>query len=244
VTMPTAAENSELMLNLEVWSLAIAVVTLVLGTVVSVVLYVLGRRLDFRSRMHRWDELRATARRLLPEVSDDHVPEVVLINARRYEREYDGGYSTNRHGELQLKAEFFAVRHNGIEFFCEPPRATWLDAGGRRTLRETSRRAPNTLTAGFVPFEYVEHINLDGDEYRGKPIFYVRFKGPGKSPYLRYTFHEFSPSLGGMSYPPIAELGEIRLNRLAGWFRFWTGRPRRYLLNRRINRMHRERVTE
>lgn len=94
--------------------------------------------------------------------------------------------------------------------------------------------------AGFVPFEYIEHIKLSGDEYKGAPIFYVRFKGPGKSPYQLYTFHETASTPMGLTgrpyYPQIPELGEKRVGRVKGWVQFWLNRPKRFLLERRIDR--------
>lgn len=236
--MLTAAANADLALNLQFWSLVVAIATFVLGTVVSIILHTLGRKLDFRSRMRRWDDLRATTGKLLAEVRAGRAgDEVVLINARRYERDYDGGNSTNRLGDLQARAEIYDLRHNGIEFWCGVE-ASWFDDQGRRTLRETDTRAPNVLVAGFVPFEYVEHIILSGDEYKGAPIFYVRFRGPGKMPYQLYTFHETASAPIGLTgrryHAMIRELGEKRVGRFRAWVRFWLNRPRRYLQERRI----------
>lgn len=229
-------------MNLEIADLIVAIATLILGTVVSIVIYKLGKGLDFRSRMHRWDELRSATRQLL---ADDQAPEVVLINAKRYEREYDGGNNTNRHGDLQRRAELFDVRHNGIEFITGVEE-TWLDSNGKRTRRDTGTRGPNAFLVGFVPFEYVEHINPDGDEYKGAPIFYVRFNGPGKSPYRLFTFHETASTPlrpnGRPYHRHIMELGDLRLGRLRAWLRFWINRPRSYWLNRKIDRMYRDRL--
>lgn len=133
--MPIAAENAELALNVEVWSLVVAIATFALGAVISVVLYKLGRKLDFRSRMHRWDELRATTGALLAEVRGGQTGnEVVLINARRYERDYDGGNSVNRHGDLQARAT--TVSSSGVA--SRPAGST--NEGGAHSKRPTPLR--------------------------------------------------------------------------------------------------------
>lgn len=172
--------------GLAIASLAVAVATLVLGTAVSIVLYGLGRRLDFRSRMKRWDELRNIINSLFVERRSE-LHDVILMNSKRYEKDYDGGNDTNRHGSIMGKGELLGPRHNGVELICGV-RESWTDAKGRRTLRKPGKRtvgttkAKNVYEVGFVPFEYVEHINLHGDEYRAEVIFYVRYAGPGKSP--------------------------------------------------------------
>lgn len=240
--MHIATENAEFALG--AWSLVVAIATFVLGAVISIILYMLGRKVDFRSRMRRWDELRSTTGSLLADVRAERTGnEVVLINARRYERDYDGGNSVNRHGDLQTRAEIYDMRHNGIEFWCGIENS-WFDEHGRRTLKETAEKAPNVLVAGFVPFEYVEHIKLSGDEFKGAPIFYIRFDGPGKSPYRHYTFHETSSTPMGLTgrafYPEAPDIGEVRVSRIKGWFSFWVNRPKRYLLERRISRRVRD----
>lgn len=211
-------------------SLAVSIATLFVGSVVSVVLYALGRRLDLRSRLRRWDDLRATINSLLIERRNE-LHDVILVNSMRYEKDYDGGNNTNRHGSIMSKGELLGPRHNGVELICGV-RDTWVTANGARVLGNSGAkgltRAVNVYVVGFVPFEYVEHINLYGDEYRSEVIFYVRYGGPGKSPYSSYSYVEgegrhIGPS-GRMYFDPVLELGEHRPNRLVAWAKFQRGR--------------------
>lgn len=221
------------------WSLIVAVLTLVVGTVVSIALYRLGRRLDFRSRMRRWDEMRSAIDGLT--VGRSELRDVILMNARRYEKDYDGGNDTNRHGSVMGKGELLGTRHNGAEFVCAVVE-TWIDSDGKRTFQKSGKRGENALQVGFLPFDYIEHINPSGDEYRAEPIFYVKYKGPGKSPYASYTYvgghgRHIDPS-GRLYFDPICELGERRVRRLRGWLNFTVGRVRGAKLERRINKMY------
>lgn len=221
--------------EIAIWSLTIGIVTLLVGTAVSIGLYALGRRLDFRSRMRRWDELRSTTNTLFVEHRSE-LRDVILMNARRYEKDYNGGNDTNRHGSVIGKAELLGTRNNGIEVICNVV-PTWVGSNGRRTLRKTAKPAGNAYEVGFVPFDYIEHINLSGDEYRAEPIFYVRYKGPGKAPYSSYTYQEgegrhIGPS-GRLYFDQITELGERRPGRLPAWVRFNLGRIRGAVIDRR-----------
>lgn len=221
------------------WSLVVAILTLAVGTIVSIALYGLGRRLDFRSRMRRWDELRAAIDELT--LGRDDLRDVILMNARRYEKDYNGGNDTNRYGSIMGKGELLGTRHNGAEVVCAVVE-TWIDPSGKRTFKKSGKRGENALQVGFVPFDYIEHINPSGDEYRAEPIFYVRYKGPGRSPYASYTYvggpgRQIDPS-GRLHFDPIYELGERRVGRLRGWLKFTAGRIRGAKLERRIKKMY------
>lgn len=214
--------------SVAVSSLVVEIATFALGAVISVVLYRLGRRLDFRSRMRRWDELRDTVNTLFIERRSE-LHDVILMNSKRYEKDYEGGNDANRHGYIMGKGELLGPRHNGVELICKVLE-TWTDSSGRRTLRKPGKKsegwtkARNVFEVGLVPWEYIEHINLHGDEYRAEVIFYVRYKGPGKSPYRSYTYvegegHHIGPT-GRIYFDLADELGEHRPNRLLAWVKF------------------------
>lgn len=213
-------------------SLFFSILTFAMGTAVSIVLYRLGRTLDFRSRMRRADELASTLNTLFAEVQTE-LHDVIVINAKRYERDYDGGNDANRHGYVMTKGELLGPRHNGVELICRVVE-TWTDRAGKRTARKPRRlvgawtKSENVYEVGLVPWEYIEHINLHGDEYRNEVLIYAQFRGPGKSPYRSYRYAEgdgrrIGPS-GRLYFDPVDELGEIRPNRVKAWFKFQRAR--------------------
>jgi hypothetical protein len=127
------------------------------------------------------------------------------------------------------------VRHNGIEVVCEIVN-TWWAPDGQRTLTETTKAAPNAMMIGFVPFRFIEHINVSGDEYRYSPIYYVAYRGPGKSPYSHFNYVEsqgspLGPS-GRLYYASIDDLGELRRGRFVSWIRLQRYRVRSYRFER------------
>lgn len=174
---------------LAIWSLVLSVLTFLLGTGVSIMIYRLGRRLDFRSRKRHADELAITLNTLFI-TRQEGLHNVILINSKRYERDYDGGNNANRHGYIMSKGELLGPRHNGVELICGVTK-TWIDRNGSRTTQEPRKgsigwtRAENAYEVGLVPWDYIEHISLHGDEYRNEVLIYVRYKGPGKCPTVR-----------------------------------------------------------
>lgn len=219
--------------------LVVSLLSLVIGTSITIIVYRLSRKLDFRARMHTWDELRDITRKLGAEMHDGGLnTDVMLLNADRYERDYNGGNRFTRHGYVQLRAEYIDVRHNGIELLVRPVE-TWLDANGNRVLRKTEKGADNVLEVGFIPFSHVEHIDPDGNEYKNAPLFYVHFRGRGRVPYESYTYHQQnSVPMGPRNrpyYPQISALGVRQLSRLQGWSSFW----RTWWLERKIRRNER-----
>lgn len=206
------------------WNLVVGVLGLVVSTAVTFIVFRLGRRLDFRQRMERRDVLRREAHEILraaPQQRDQ--PEVLIVNAARYERDYEGDNRFTVHGWVQQRAEMLGVRHNGVEFVWAIVN-TWRADDGRLTLRRTPTQGPNVLEVGFVPFEYIEHIDSVGDEYRNTPIFFVQFKGRAREPYAYRTYAEADGEAlysGGREYHrPLDELGVTRPSWLRGQWLF------------------------
>lgn len=210
---------------LEAAGLAVSALSLLVGTAITVIVYRLGRRLDFRTRMHTWDELHGVIRGFAAEMHDKGLnTDVLLLNADRYEKDYDGSNRFTRHGFVQLGSEYIDVRHNGLLLLAGVV-PTWLGPTGRRVLRETDQPAGNVLKVGLVPFEWVEHIAPRGNEYKNAPLVYVHFRGRGHIPYASFTYHETNAvpmgARGRPFYPPISELGVDRPTPLQGWLSFW-----------------------
>ncbi|UDF13515.1 hypothetical protein LH407_01260 [Antiquaquibacter oligotrophicus] len=202
-----------------------SVLSLLVGTAVTLIVYRLSRKLDFRTRIHTWGELRDVTRRFAAEMHDQGLnKEVILLNADRYEKDYDGGNRFTRHGYIQVRTEFIDVRHDGLALMTFPV-STWRDASGRRVLDEADTQDENVLEVGFVPFDWIEHIDPDGNDYKNAPLVYVHFRGPGRTPFKSYSYHEpNSVPMGPRDrpfYPSIPGLGIRRPTRTQAWSEFW-----------------------
>jgi hypothetical protein len=209
-------------------SLAVSTATFALGVVVSFVIYKISKRVDFRSRMRRTDELRSAVSGLLRDWDWDsgQLREAMIMNARRHERgEYDGTNSITRHGSMYGKAELLGTRFDGVEVVAGIVN-TWITPQGRRSLKKVagSEPGPSATKVGIIPFEYIEYVDTWSDEFTGLPVIYVRFRGPGRSEHKSFFYAESGGTQlragGRRHYFPIDELGVERPNRLIAWLRF------------------------
>lgn len=132
-------------------------------------------------------------------------PEIIVRNTRRLKkypkvREYDAGISP------WFKTEINDLYHRGIEVFLSgadqaiPIEDEHGQFGGWR-LVGWSERVDGAVTAwpvGRIPFEFIESIDWDGDEYYGAPHFYCRFDSRWRDPYEEIVYK-------GILYPTVSK---------------------------------------
>jgi hypothetical protein len=186
----------------------------VLSFGVTVAIFFLGRRLSFRQQRERVRELEAKAWEVLGPIRTEGLnSKIIVMNVERYERGYDGGNNMTRHGYAYAGAELIEIVHGGVEVIVRAM-ASYYDAEGRRTLAATDKRAPTVIASGHIPWDWIEDITPNGDEFDGAPIFFVRYRAFGRQPYNFITFREGLPVPFGPNkrdyYPPVPELGTRR----------------------------------
>ncbi|MGW4336656.1 hypothetical protein ACWEK5_28170 [Rhodococcus koreensis] len=200
-------------------SLAVSITSLS----VTIAIFSLGRRLSFRQQRERVRELEIDAWKVLKPIRTDGInSKVIVMNVARYQRGYDGSNAMTWRGHAFTGPEMIEIVHSGV-IVIDTAVASYYD-GGRRTLTETNDRAPNVLQCGHIPWAWIEHIEPAGDEFDGSPIFFVRHKAPGRSPYNYSTFRESSPVPFGANdrdyYRPIPELGTRHPSTILDWWTF------------------------
>jgi hypothetical protein len=106
--------------------------------------------------------------------------EVYLVNVRRYFNDYPSNKERIFSGYSHIKAEMKTTRFNGIEFFCgikdvyrKPNGGLTLDSESEKTAQEKIR----VFEVGVIPYEWIEHVDLRGDEHGFVPLFFCYFKG-------------------------------------------------------------------
>lgn len=163
---------------------------IIVGGFIAYHIYFLQKRLSFTNKMHHAEAIRAKAEKRLYEIENKGISrEVLLVNIKRYEKDYEGPNDLNRHGYVELRAELKAVRYNGVEFFDGIQQA-YYDASRQLTLAETTTKAFNVYAVGLIPYEWIEYVDLRGDEFRYSPIFYTRFKGERNYPYKKIIYYK------------------------------------------------------
>jgi hypothetical protein len=76
------------------------------------------------------------------------------------------------------------------------------DAGEKPEIR--------CMLVGYIPFEFIESVDWQGDEYYGFPHIYCHFDGPHGQPYEKMAFCE-QRDLNGLEYwTELAEFNQVR----------------------------------
>ena len=191
---------------------------------VTVAIFLLGRRLSFRQQRERVRELEAKAWEVLgPIRTKDLNSKIIVMNVARYKRGYDGSNKMTWRGYAFTGPEIIEIGHGGVEVITRGIES-YFDADNRRTLIQTSNPAPSVIESGHIPWNWIEDIAPDGDEFDGSAIFFVRHRAPGRQPYDYITYREgrsvpFGPNNRDY-YWPLPELGTRRPRFLRDWWRF------------------------
>lgn len=180
---------------------AIGIIGIVVGGFIAYNVYFLSQRLNLKDRLSHKDGIIKRVEPLLQAINKGRSNAVELINVKRYLKDYPQNNELNRHGYTYTKGELKALRFDGAELFCGV-RELYKRPDGSFTLKAEDgaiRENHNTLEAGVIPYEWIEYVDIRGDEFSYRPQFFVRYKGLEKSPYkyLSYyvqsdTYHEGS----------------------------------------------------
>jgi hypothetical protein len=184
----------------------------------------LGRRLSFRQKRERIRELETKAWEVLGPIRTEGLnSKIIIMNVARYKRGYDGSNEMTWRGYAYAGKELIEIAHGGIEVISWATNS-YYDASGRRTLATTDKPGPTIIESGHIPWEWIEDIAPEGDEFDGAPIFFVRHRAPGWQPYNFITYREGLPVPFGPNnrdyYRQVPELGTWRPRYVRDWFRF------------------------
>lgn len=191
---------------------------------VTIAIFFLGRRLSFRQQRERVRELEAKAWEVLGPIRTQGLnSKIIVMNVARYKRGYDGNNQMTWRGCAYSGPELIEIVHGGVEVVIRGTES-YYDASGRRTLTQTNKPAPTVIESGHIPWKWIEDIALEGDEFDGSPIFFVRHRAPGRGPYDYITYREGTPVPFGPNdrdyYRAIPELGTWRPRFIRSWWHF------------------------
>ncbi len=190
----------------------LGVLQLLVGAFVAYHVFFLSKRLSNKAKLDHKEVIKNKAEDHLADINKKGLNrEVYLVNINRYFKDYPSNKEKIR-GYSHIKAEIKATRFDGIEFFAGVVELYQTEAGEYSLKEDRGQRCSyNAFQVGVVPYEWIEHIDPEGDEYAYIPLFYCHFNGriywknnwkrflPSGYPYkyLRYykisdTYHEGS----------------------------------------------------
>lgn len=154
-------------------------ISLLIQSFIAYHVFFLSQRLTNRERLKHKDSIKKKADELLSEIRRKKLnSEVHLVNINRYFKDYPSNEEKRFEGYSHIRAEIKTTRFDGIEFFAEMPREVYRKKDGTLSFNGTKKEHVfNAFPVGVVPYEWIEHVDIEGDEFAYVPQFYCYFKG-------------------------------------------------------------------
>lgn len=177
-------------MSIELANIIISIVGIGLGTFVAYHVYSLSKQQSFRERFTRRESIQKQVEELLYKIRNGINSKVELINVAKYDTHYPANNEKNRHGYTYLGAELKGYHFAGVEFFCEVIEAYKIESNNFSKKRiSADQTSTNILMAGVIPYEWIESVDLRGDDTSYRPQFYTHFKGKQKAPYKTFRYY-------------------------------------------------------
>ena len=154
-------------------------ISLLIQGFIAYYVFFLSKRLSNRARLEHKEKIKQKAEKLLSEIHSKKLnSDVYLININRYFKDYPSNKERMFEGYSHIRAEIKSTRFDGIQFFCSMPVEVYRKSDGKLSFKgEAKEKVFNAFPVGIVPYEWIEYVDLRGDEYGYVPLFYCRFKG-------------------------------------------------------------------
>jgi len=155
------------------------IVGIVISVFIAYHIFFLSKRVSNSSKLEHKEKVKNIIQALLNKIhKDDLRSKVYIVNSNRYFKDYPGNQERIISGYSHIRADVKAVRYNGIEFFCSVPEQSYFTKDGIVTLNPVGNEVAFLVyQVGVIPYEWIEHVDPEGDEYGHVPLFYCKFKG-------------------------------------------------------------------
>lgn len=165
-----------------------------MSSVIAYHVFFLSIKISKKDKLEHKEKIKQKTGELLLKINKEKIrSKVYLVNISRYFRDYPSNNEKLFSGYSHIRADVKAVRFNGIEFFTEIIDIN-IGRDGRMSLRGNNANGIiRAFAVGIVPYEWIEYVDLNGDEYEGVPLFYCHFKGR--------VYWKFWRSFLGFGYP-------------------------------------------
>lgn len=152
---------------------------LVVQIAIACGLFILSKKISNRGRLEHKESIKKKAEELILEIHRKKLnSKIYLVNINRYFKDYPSNQEKTFEGYSHIKAEIKSTRFDGIEFFSSMPVEVYKKPDGRLSFgKEGNKKVFDAYAVGIIPYEWIEYIDLHGDEYGYVPLFYCYFKG-------------------------------------------------------------------
>lgn len=153
---------------------------------------------------------------------DDLRSDVIIRDVRRFDNYPE---TTEKRGiSPWFKVDLIDTYHRGILIGLRWGELIEMEGGKWRftNYQKNERGDIKVILAGKIPYEYIEHVDKDGDEYYYYPHIYCHFDHKGE-PYESVDFYVQKQNPGGRKfYVQVANYKEVRrTSKRLGIPHFW-----------------------
>lgn len=153
--------------------------SLIIQSFIAYHVYFLSKKLSGTAKLQHKDHIKAISDEHLLEINKEGLnSEVYLVNIKRYFKDYPSNTEKRFEGYSHIRAEIKATRFDGIEFFSSPPIQVYKKQNGLLSFNGMElEKAFNVFPVGIIPYEWIDYVDLRGDEYAYVPLFYCHYNG-------------------------------------------------------------------
>lgn len=188
---------------------------LIIQSFIAYHVFFLSKKLSNKDRLDHKEVIKLKADELLSKIHSKGLnSEVYLVNSKRYFKDYPANDTQRFESYSHIRAEIKATRFDGIEFFSGMPMEVYRTRRGRLSFKgKREEKVFNVFPVGLVPYEWIEYVDLEGDEFGYVPLIHCYFKGKRnknfwkrllffKYPYKREAFYRQSETFDEKRDPP------------------------------------------
>lgn len=154
------------------------IISVLLNLFIAYHIYFLSKKLSFQAKFNKKNETQKILNKHLYNIKKEGLNSTVyLVNIDRYYKDYPNGKEKRFQGYTDLKAEIKDTRFDGVEFFSESPIYLYKNEKGILS-REANERGQKikAFPVSIVPYEWIEGVDLYGDEFSFSPLIFCKFK--------------------------------------------------------------------
>ncbi|MDP4010092.1 MAG: hypothetical protein Q8P53_03905 [Candidatus Shapirobacteria bacterium] len=139
----------------------------------------MSKKISTEARLEHRENIKEIAETILSEIHKKGLTsKVYLVNIVRYFKDYPSNKENIFTGYSHIRAEIKSTRYDGIEFFAESPKEVYKKSNGQLSFTgKKENKLFNVYPVGIVPYDWIEYLDSEGDEYGYVPLIYCYFKG-------------------------------------------------------------------
>lgn len=169
----------------------VGLASVLLGVFVAYHVYLLQKKVSISDKLKHREAMRRIVEKRAGDIRNRQLnSEVMIVNIKRYENDYVSENTKNKDGYVERRSELKGARYDGVEFF-DSIHEVFIKKNGQYTINETENGAGfQVYRAGVIPYDWIKHINLGGDEFRYSPIFFTEYKANNKEPFAEILYYQ------------------------------------------------------